>query len=303
MTTRKNITFEVAGGLGNQLFMLCAGLYLDQQKKRSVSFDITDLDRISLLHPGHNVFTLGLLDGCQVVNKRSNVQRFKKLGNFSGRVIKKIEKLSKSANKKIHLAVEEVGFFDFDRVTSQTRQIQGYFQSWRYYEGLENKPALGIELINEPTNWFFEMEESLKLKKVAAFHIRRGDYTLARNRSSGILSVSYFKTIAELLPKDIEIWVFTDSPDIVIYEVQSFEQKTLIIDPPVDSDAFESLILMSRASYIAISNSTFSWWAASMASNKTKVYAPSKWFEQRPDPLDLFPTKWIRIKSEWKFQK
>jgi hypothetical protein len=303
MNTKKSITFEIAGGLGNQLFMLCAGLYFEQQTKRRLIFDVTDLKRISSLHPGQNVCTLGLLDGFETVNKKNNEIIFKGLHNFCERAIKRIRKLGNFANRETNLIVEEIGFFDLDRVTNSTKQIQGYFQTWRYYEGLQKKPILGIDLIAEPTNWFFEMAESLKCKKVAAFHIRRGDYALSRNRSSGMLSGSYFESVAKLLPKDIEIWVFTDSPDTIIDEVQCFEQKTFIIEPPLDSDPFESAILISRASYIAISNSTFSWWAATIAPPCAKVYAPTKWFEHRPDPLDLIPSNWIRMKSEWEFQK
>jgi hypothetical protein len=303
MNAKKSITFEIAGGLGNQLFMLCAGLYFEQQTKRSLIFDVTDLKRVSYLHPGQNVQTLGLLDGFQTVAKENKETKFKMLSSFCARAHKKMKKLAKLSNNAKSLIVQEVGFVDLDTVTVRTERIQGYFQTWRYYEELERKPTLGIELLDAPTNWFFEMADLLKRNKVAAFHIRRGDYTLAKNRSSGILAASYFKAVAECLPKDIEIWVFTDSPSSILGEVQSFKQKTLIVEPPLDSDPFESLILMSGASYIAVSNSTFSWWAATIADPSTEVYAPTKWFEQRPDPLDLIPGKWIRIKSEWEFQK
>jgi hypothetical protein len=60
---------------------------------------------------------------------------------------------------------------------------------------------------------------------------------------------------------------------------------------------------MSKATKIAISNSTFSWWAAAIANVNNTIYAPTKWFEQRPDPTDLIPANWIQIQSEWEFQK
>jgi hypothetical protein len=147
------------------------------------------------------------------------------------------------------------------------------------------------------------MEKQLKSKVVAAFHIRRGDYTLAINRSTGILSLEYFEGIARLLPNDLEIWIFTDSPELIIDKVKIFPQKTVIIDPPADSDPLESLLLLSKASYIAISNSTFSWWAAALAGEKAQIFAPAKWFEHRNDPLDLMPNHWAKIESKWASQE
>jgi hypothetical protein len=72
-----------------------------------------------------------------------------------------------------------------------------------------------------------------------------------------------------------------------------------VLSPPPDSDPVESLLLMSSTTYIAISNSSFSWWAAKLSETDTLVFAPSKWYELRNDPIDLIPDSWIRITSDW----
>jgi hypothetical protein len=100
-----------------------------------------------------------------------------------------------------------------------------------------------------------------------------------------------------------EIWIFTDSPQTVRDEFKNFGIKTRVIEPPLGSDPIESMVLMSNASKIAISNSTFSWWAAKLAPPTTSVYAPSKWFEHRTDPRDLIPTSWKRVDSNWVTQE
>jgi hypothetical protein len=142
----------------------------------------------------------------------------------------------------------------------------------------------------------------LQEKKFAAFHIRRGDYALSANRGNGILSISYFKSVAEFLPSEMDILVFTDSPEAISVELKELGREFRVITPPEESDPLESLLLMKHASHIAISNSTYSWWAATIAAPGTAVYAPTKWFELRDDPIDLLPDHWIRVKSDWKKQ-
>ena len=87
------------------------------------------------------------------------------------------------------------------------------------------------------------------------------------------------------------------------HELAGFRRKFRIVEPPANSDPVESLMLMSKAAHIAISNSTFSWWAATFSGDDSTVYAPTKWFEQREDPKDLYPDNWVKIQSEWEPQK
>jgi hypothetical protein len=56
---------------------------------------------------------------------------------------------------------------------------------------------------------------------------------------------------------------------------------------------------MSSSKHIAISNSTFSWWSAKLAGADTSIFAPSKWYELRDDPIDLIPDSWNRATSDW----
>jgi hypothetical protein len=292
----KEITFEIAGGLGNQLFMLSAAIYFKEKFNRDVTFEISNLEKISILHPGHNVYDLGLLDGYKVVRS--------KISNYG--VFQKFQRLNRVMTRfgfNKDFSSTEIGFIDLAQISEDCNLVRGYFQSWRYFTAIADKPKLTNDSIPNPSDWYFKELEKLRKKEFAAFHIRRGDYRFSINRKQGILEKSYFEKIVHLVPKEIELIFFTDSPNEVATEFAQFNRKFRIIEPPASSDPVESLLLMSEASYLAISNSTYSWWAANFAKPESHIFVPSKWFEQGEDPLDLYPESWIRIHSEWEFQK
>ena len=293
-----SIEFVIAGGLGNQLFMLCAGLYFAERFKRAVTFDLSDLERISILHPGLNIYNLGLVREDQVC--RMTKPKWKvKIPVFVSRIFAKMFRMLGPFTECTFRRIDEIGFVDLASIPTSINRIEGYFQSWRYFSDLSEKPMLGIQSLASPSDWFLQQKKLLDGKEFAALHIRRGDYTHRENRASGILSVEYFRKVTEQLPKQIEILVFTDSPDEVNAELSEFGRRFRVINPPTESDPVESLILMSQASHIAISNSTYSWWAATLASEDTVIFAPTKWFELKADPVDLIPNSWVKVQSEW----
>jgi len=301
MKLKKPVEFVIAGGLGNQMFMLCAGLYFAEKYNREVKFDISDLQRISLLHPGLNVYSLGLLKEDQISKKPRHAKNLQ-IEGFGARYLAKTRRVLNQIYQRRNIKIQEIGFYDLNLIPLKSERVEGYFQSWRYFSSLEGKPRLTIESILKPTDWYLKESQSLKEKKFAALHIRRGDYALSTNRSNGILSISYFKLVAELLPTKMDILVFTDSPEAISFELNELGRQFRVITPPEESDPVESLLLMKLAAHIAISNSTYSWWAATIAEPGTAVYAPTKWFELRDDPIELLPDHWIRVKSDWKKQ-
>jgi hypothetical protein len=161
---------------------------------------------------------------------------------------------------------------------------------------------LNIHSVAKPTSWYLKEQKSLQERNYAALHIRRGDYTNPANRANGILSIEYFQKVCNLLPTDLEILIFTDSPSEIRAELRVIDRRLRVLDPPMNSDAVESLLLMAQASHIVISNSTYSWWAATFAPENAVIFAPTKWFELRDDPVDLLPNHWIKVRSEWKKQ-
>lgn len=293
MQKNGSMKVEIAGGLGNQLFMLYAGLYFQERFHREVIFDVSDLSRIQGLHPGANIQTLGLLDN-YLTTSRFNASDFK-----SNRVISRLTRFIKRTSHGRAFSSEEIGFIDPNLIPLDVKRIQGYFQSWVYFDSLSEKPILSLENLSSPSRWLLDKTERTKTENVLSLHVRRGDYALATNRKNGILARSYYEKALVNAGDFDSIWIFTDSPEAVEDEFLQLGHSFEVINPPSDSDPVESLLLMAATQKIVISNSTFSWWSAKFAGDTAAVYAPSKWFELREDPSKLFPDNWRRIPSEW----
>jgi hypothetical protein len=296
-----SIEFVIAGGLGNQLFMLCAGIYFSEQSGRKVTFDLSDLERISTIHPGLNIYDLGLVDEDWIsVEKNKSIKSF--LPKAVSRVFARVIRISNSFLPSSFRKIDEIGYVDLMSIPESVNRVEGYFQTWRYFSQLSKKPILNTHSVTKPTSWYLKEQQSLQEKNYAALHIRRGDYINPANRANGILSVEYFQKVCNLLPPELEILIFTDSPGDISAELDMIDRRFRVIEPPMNSDPVESLLLMAHASHIVISNSTYSWWAATFASESAVIFAPTKWFELRDDPVDLLPNHWIKVQSEWKKQ-
>jgi len=293
MQKNRSLTVEIAGGLGNQLFMFYAGLYFQEKYQREVIFDTSDLSRIQRLHPGANIQTLGLLDDYLTTN-RLNEYSFK-----FNRVVSRLNLFTGGTSRKGTFSSEEIGFINPNLIPLDVKRIRGYFQSWVYFDALSEKPILSLGNLSSPSKWLLEKTERTKKENVLSLHIRRGDYALPSNRMNGILSRSYYKKAIINAGDYDSIWIFTDSPKEVETEFSQLEYPIETIIPPSNSDPVESLLLMAATKKIVISNSTYSWWSAMIAGDGAVVHSPSKWYELREDPSKLIPDNWKRIPSEW----
>jgi hypothetical protein len=290
---KDSLIIEIAGGLGNQLFMFYAGLFFKEKLRKEIIFDISDLKRIAKLHPGENIQTLGLLD--EFATTTRPIKQLKILS----RAFSRLEGISVRLPIKSTFVPQEIGFVNSDLVPSNVVRIRGYFQSWRYFDSLNEKPILSISNLQNPSDWLIKNLAISKNERILSFHVRRGDYALPSNRMNGILSEKYYENVLSQVKDYDRLWVFTDAPKELEFELSNRGFPFEIVSPPAYSAQVESLLLMSSSKHIAISNSTFSWWSAKLAGADTSIFAPSKWYELRDDPIDLIPDSWNRATSDW----
>jgi hypothetical protein len=149
-------------------------------------------------------------------------------------------------------------------------------------------------------------------KPVGAIHVRRGD-TITRNRPDTIqpLPRQYFADAIDRMPPgrviaftDDPVWVRENMPGVDVFPgtpgPEDFEAD-FMTRPRID---WVDLGVMSRivtgGGYLAISNSSYSWWSAYLADVPERVMYPSRWFgpvlRARGFDADLFiDRRWARI--------
>lgn len=244
-----NCYVNVIGGLGNQLFQIAAG-YAYSKK----------YDKKLIINPA-----------------RWNAGQGNNPLYYKDSIFKNFEYATKYPTDTINILEKR---FNYDELPYQIGDVSlnGYFQSLKYFEEVENE---FISLLNLPK---INIDNLKGLSPyIVGMHIRRGDYLKYKNIHY-VCDTNYFNYFFNKF-KDIPIKVFTDSIEDVIKE---FKQPYDIIHSQSD---VKELTYMSQCDIIVGSNSTFSWWA-SLIGQKI-CHFPSKWFADGRQDDDIFRTDMI----------
>lgn len=186
--------------------------------------------------------------------------------------------------------------------------LNGYFQSYKYFENQKNIILDFLE-INNPV--FDVSKKNINFHDSCSLHIRRGDYVKISNNNP--LNPHPLQTIYYYLEAIDKINVsnyFVFSDDIKWCKENFNDKRLIFIDYPsknTSNFAFDlcELQLMSLCEHNIIANSSYSWWAAYFNKNKNKkIIAPKRWFSQEYTKIiskydnildSLIPNDWILI--------
>lgn len=274
------ITCKLAGGLGNQLFIIFACLSYSILHKQICFFEDT---------PN----TIG-------ITSRNTYWK-----TFFNKLIPYL--LKTEFFPKLDVIVKENNYF-INLPKDKHILLYGYFQSNKYFKmnyssiieilDIENKKKT---LLKE--NKFYSQK---MIDKCISIHFRIGDY-IDKQDYHNILSIEYYKKALEHILMKINY-----NPIFLYFcEVQDINQvNEIILSLKTDfpkcifqkiDDSFldwEQLLLMSCCKHNIIANSTFSWWGAYFNSYSEKIVCyPSQWFGPKNTYCidGLFPSDWNKI--------
>jgi hypothetical protein len=272
------IVLELQGGLGNQLFQLATAMRLAGENNSSLIIDKTHFLRRSTRN-----YEIEVLEE-PLRFKSSYLVRF----------------ISKSYPRIVES--EEFEPFQLKVNKSGSFRLKGYFQNRGQVERecLEISSSL-IDLFAR------EIEKSSKFcceKSHVGVHIRRGDYENVEinSRNFGVLSDEYFlKVIRNFNPTNTHLVLYTESESVSLMEmIPKDYQVSISLNRGVD--ALVLLREMSENEAFIMSNSSLSWWAASVISTRAPeaiIYAPSAWFRNHPKSNNLIHSKWKICDATW----
>lgn len=180
--------------------------------------------------------------------------------------------------------------------------LRGNFQSERYFSHIRDRIR---QLYAEPAAITIQLDTYCRdhgLQAFDAVHIRFYSHVVRDQGPMEVLPCSYFKNA---------IGSMTGSRPLVIATDDKVRLDQFLADNGIDRSAhvlqFENPLLdfymLSRARRIAISNSSFSWWAAYLGAPKERIIAPQRyyWFRQseRANPFwdtrDLYPEQFDEL--------
>lgn len=284
---------ELAGGLGNQFFQFTAGIARAVKNNTPIKFDTSRIN--------HGVTSRDeiITDFVKVISQqgvdyqfiKSKLPRLYDVATHRFSIFRRFdESLRTSYTSPL------TGYDDSFMSIPHFGVARGYFQTWRYFDflrrqniQLELKSTEEDRFVNNYSN-IFDFDQDI------AVHVRRGDYLRFKD-SIGLLSSSYFLNAIDMLGRDRNVVFFSDDVNIASEFPTS---KRFRFTPELsDAKSIETLVLINNFKNIVISNSTFSWWGATLGAADKNVVAPGNWFRELDDPIDLLPTNWQTIGAEW----
>ena len=289
------IIVRVTGGLGNQMFQYA--MYKSLEKKgKLVKLDSKSFYETKKEHNGYELE--------RIFDIKHNKPTKEDLEKFDENNISTLFKIKRKlfGDKKFVYDTKEY-VFNKDVYKLKNSYLNGYWQSIKYFEGIENDIKKDFRFKNQLDNKNLEILNEIENSNSISIHIRRGDYMSPENYNmyGCIATPTYYKKAIKVIEEKVEnptFFVFSNDMDWVKKNIQ-INSRVFYIDINSGNGSYKDMQLMSNCKHNIIANSSFSWWGAWLNENKNKiVIAPKKWINREDvdsDKIELFCEGWTLL--------
>jgi len=261
-------TVELRGGLGNQLFQVCAAL---TARSMGYSVELNSMPLEADVKRDLAVSDVAKQLGIPVVSRPSD--------RFSSRLQRK---------SRVVLTDPTSEFGDVGRLLTASSGdviLRGYFQD-------RINVSAHVPVLNDVLQSIFGFRNQEQHSRIA-LHIRRGDYVTEKVTSEfhGNLGSDYYESALRESQFQHQIDSVLAYSDDVEFVSEEFLPAMAPIFPNVSfhtriepfEDPLAELFFLSRHCSHVIANSSFSWWAATL-SQSSSVVGPSRWWASSAAP-------------------
>jgi hypothetical protein len=293
----KNFTkVKVIGGIGNQLFVLVFGLAISDKLKTKLIVDD------SIIHLGSNKSRKMEIDsltfnGFNIEYRRSKLNR---LSVFHFEFITFLHKMFWKVSKLNRNLIFEDSLSKLQFKFTKGKSFSGYFQDWFYADYIhESNSKFSFDLVDPSINYIDLLNRAEQIKPIFV-HVRLGDY-LNFPEIYTILPEYYFLDSLKFLNlnDNSEIWLFTENYNQAKkYYPELVEQADKIINNEGGLSDLESFKLLSKATKLVASNSTFSMWAAWFVNKNGFSAVVPMGFGTKDSGYQLADERWDRYDLE-----
>lgn len=201
-------------------------------------------------------------------------------------------------SKRAYVKERSRGFDDnlFELPVKKTRYLEGYRQSYKYFEWIENVIRERFSFRFSLTEEGIEEARSIESCNAVCLAIRRfQDVPAERIHKKSILGPDYYKQAVGIIEDKVympHFFVFTQDSDWAKQNLGYRNNMTFIRKKDPDIGAVIDLRLMTLCKHYIISNSTLHWWGAWLNADPGKiVIAPQDGWGRK----DMLPPAWTAI--------
>jgi hypothetical protein len=284
---------SIYGGLGNQMFQYATAKSISVARNVDFKIDTCKMNNSNFITRN---FLLNKFNISAQMAQIDEVFEFHNNKYFDFVLRKLYQKNIKLTNK-----IFEKKYFHFDKdlLSNQKGYLDGYWQSFKYFENIRDILLKEFTLVQE-----LNFENKLILNQInesnsVSIHIRRGDYVKDKKNEKiyAVFGMEYYEDAIFYLIKTIQNPSFFVFSDDLEWASKNLDLKNAtFVDVNATQNPANDLILMSCCKHNIIANSTFSWWSAWLNKNAQKVViAPKRWMSTIDNLDDLYPQNWIRL--------
>ncbi len=289
------IVVNLMGGLGNQMFQYAMGRKLALHHHTDLFLDCTFLNTHNPLHIKRE-YELGLF---KIQSKIATDEVLKKFA-IPNALLRRAQRYFPSLFHFKVVTEKSHGFNKTYLSAPNDSWLNGFWQTEKYFSDIANTIRNDFEFKSPLQGLNKTLAEKIDACESVSIHVRRGDYTNPAILSyHGMCTADYYYHALEVLAKKTsiqEIFLFSDDTTWVKQNMH-FNLPVTFIDHNTGKNSFEDMRLMSLCKHNIIANSSFSWWAAWLNSNKDKtVIAPKVWVADKlVNTKDVLPVNWIPL--------
>jgi hypothetical protein len=279
----KSVTVTLLGGMGNQMFQYALGRTLSVRTGLPLVVDRSMLRMRTPAQPARD-YALGCF--------RLSPHRVRDLPFFAARyrsdVLRRFASIQFIDEQSLQFQPEVLQ-------VNGPCQLQGYWQSERYFESIAAQLREDFTLLPPQGVRSAAYEARIRGTKSVAVNFRRKDFV--GSSYHGTCSEQYYAAaldlVVEWIGRDIEIFVFSDEIEWCRQNVR-YPFPVTFVDLEGQESDYELMRLMSACRALIGANSSFSWWSGWLNSHPDKlVIAPRKWYQAPGVVSDLPDSPWL----------
>lgn len=272
---------NIAGGLGNQMFQYAFALGLKEKfNGEEIKIDISTFDGLKI----ERQYELGAVFNVQLPIATSKDLR--KVTHYSRN--SKLRKLMRRIFGRKRTEYKEPRLFTFWKdvyAINGNCYYEGSWQNEAYFKDYKSIIKKAFCFKNELDDKNRKILNAIRHTNSVSIHVRRGDY-LNIPFYQNICDEPYYRRAISYIKENVEkphFYIFSTDTEWCKANIVPIlgESPFTVIDWNTGLDSYKDMQLMSCCHHNIIAHSSFSWWAAWLNTNESKiVVAPKEWFRR-----------------------